>query len=236
MSVATPPDVVAAFAILGGRNVVPVEPSVVEGAASYEEGFPPITRTPRIAGGIPPSGLDMNGILYDVSAHTAWLAAGRLYAYNAAVSAAQSGYGVGAVLQSASVRGRFFLNITAGNTNNPDSVTTGWIPFSLAAAATLVQASTIPAGTTSDLALTAGVGVLDVTANVAGSTLTGMVAGYDGQEVTISNLHASGLLTLAAMTGSASANQYRLPADIALLFRMSQTFKYSAALAVWVPK
>lgn len=235
MSVAAPPDLVEAFAASGGRNVIPVGPTT-EGAASYDEGFPPITRTPRIAGGIPPDGLDMNGILYAISAHTAWQAAGRLYAYNAAVSAAQSGYGVGAILQSASVAGRFFLNALAGNTNNPDSVTTGWAQFSLAGVATLVQSSTIAAGTTNDLALTAGVGILDVTANVAGSTLTGMAAGYDGQEVTVSNLHASGLLTLAAMTGSSATNRYRLAGDLTLLFRQSQTFKYSASLAVWVPK
>lgn len=236
MPTPTPPDLVEAFAIDGGRNAIPVDASIVEGAASFEEGFPPITRTPRIAGGIPPSGLDMNGILYMISAHTAWVAAGRVYAYNSAVSAAASGYGTGAILQSASVRGRFFYNITPGNTNDPDSVTTGWIQFSLPGAATLLQASTLAAGTTNNLTLTAGVGVLDVTANVAGSTLTGMTAGYDGQEVTVTNLHASGLLTLPAMTGSIAANQYRLFGDLTLLFRMSQTFKYSTALSVWVPK
>lgn len=235
MTTPAPPDVVEAFAASGGRNVIPVAPTT-EGAANYDEGFPPITRTPRISGGIPPDGLDMNGILYAISAHTAWLAAGRLYAYNAAVSAAVTGYGVGAVLQSASVRGRFFLNTVAGNTNNPDSVTTGWAQFSIAGAATLVQASTLAAGTTNDLALTLGVGVLDVTANAAGSTLTGAAAGYDGQELTISNLHASGPLTLAARTGSSAANQFRLASDLTLLQYMSQTFKYSVALTVWIPK
>ena len=46
-------------------------PSLVgknDGAASYTDGFPPLNFTPVAAGGVPPYGADMNGILKQMTA------------------------------------------------------------------------------------------------------------------------------------------------------------------------
>ena len=53
------------FANSGSKNTVPVpsQIGITAGAASYTDGFPPLTMTPVAAGGVPPSGLDMNGHL-----------------------------------------------------------------------------------------------------------------------------------------------------------------------------
>lgn len=58
------------FASSGAFNSIPNESQVgvSPGKASFVDGFPPATRTPRAAGGVPPDGLDMNGILHDISA------------------------------------------------------------------------------------------------------------------------------------------------------------------------
>ena len=74
------------FANAGAKNTIPTasQIGITAGAASLTDGFPPLTRTPIAAGGVPPSGLDMNGILYALSAALRWAAAGGGYAYDAA--------------------------------------------------------------------------------------------------------------------------------------------------------
>jgi hypothetical protein len=72
-----------------------------------------------------------------------------------------------------------------------------------------------------------------VTANAAGSDLTGLAGGGDGQVVTITNVSAN-LLTLLALTGSSAGNQFRLPTDLTLLQNQSMSFKYSSTIAKWV--
>lgn len=65
-----PKNLTMPFAAGGAYNPIPNESQVgvSPGKASFVDGFPPATRTPRAAGGVPPDGLDMNGILHDVSA------------------------------------------------------------------------------------------------------------------------------------------------------------------------
>ena len=64
-----PKNLTVPFASGGAYNAIPTDSQVTvsPGKASYTDGFPPATRTPRAAGGIPPDGLDMNGILHDLS-------------------------------------------------------------------------------------------------------------------------------------------------------------------------
>ena len=54
--------------------------------ASYETGFTPLNMTPIAAGGVPPSGRDMNGILYDLSNAMMWQQAMGILPYDATVS------------------------------------------------------------------------------------------------------------------------------------------------------
>lgn len=236
MSVALPPVVVEAFAINGDKNTIPVDSQIptVPGAASYNDGFPPLNMTPIPSGGIPPAGRDMNGILFDISAHTAWLQAGGYYVFEQDVADA-GGYPLHAIVRSAADPTQWFYNALADNINDPDVVPTGWLSFSpIVAAATGTQTETLAAGQTNDLVLDAGVGFLDITANVAGSDLSGFDGGVNGQLLVVTNVSAN-LLTLKALTGSAAGNQLRLAADLSLLQYANQTFRYSLALAVWVP-
>ena len=100
---------------------------ITNGAASFTDGFPPLTRTALGAGGYPPSGEDMNGILYMATAHLALLCSGQPYKYSSTQATAISGYDVGATLLRSDGTG-FWLNLTSGNTSDPDAGGSGWVP------------------------------------------------------------------------------------------------------------
>lgn len=127
MPVTTPPLIPQPFAESGDRVAIP-DTTVSAGRASYDLGFPPITMQPKIAGGIPPDGRDMNGILYALSAHALFLQGGQVFKYDASVSTAIGGYGVGALLESTDGQ-TLWLNVTSGNTTDPDASGAGWIPI-----------------------------------------------------------------------------------------------------------
>lgn len=128
------------FATSGSKNVIPVPSQipVTPGAASWTDGFPPLTMTPVIAGGIPPSGLDMNGVLNMLSAVSLWFNAGAAFQYDAAFSTAIGGYPKGARLLNAAGTG-YWLNSTDNNENNPDTYGpgSGWLPDSISAIASV---------------------------------------------------------------------------------------------------
>ena len=136
------------FATGDGSKTYPVpvasQIGITPGAASFTDGFPPLTRTALGAGGIPPSGEDMNGILYQITQLLAWSCSGGFYQYNSTQSAAIGGYPVGAILQS-SDGASLWLNLTANNTGNPDSgSSTGWLPLaSLSAANPTLSSGTV---------------------------------------------------------------------------------------------
>ncbi|VVD90400.1 Tail fiber protein [Pandoraea communis] len=122
-----------AFAANGAKQTIPEasQIGVVDGRASLNDGFPPLTRTPIAAGGVPPFGTDMNGILFMVSAWTRWLNAGGQVGFDATFSADTNvdGYPMGAVLARADGMG-FWLSLMDNNTSNPDSPgATGWAPL-----------------------------------------------------------------------------------------------------------
>lgn len=109
-----------------GRATIPVTTSS-PGYASLNSGFPPITRTPKAAGGIPPRGVDMNGILYAISAISRWSAAGAGYEYDStfANDPNVAGYPAGARVLRADGLG-YWRNLTDGNTTDPDAGGAGW--------------------------------------------------------------------------------------------------------------
>lgn len=127
MPVATPPLIPQPFAESGDRTAIPNTTAAV-GRASFAEGFPAETMQPKIAGGVPPDGRDMNGILYALSAHASYVQAGQPYKFDAAVVAAIAGYAVGTLLGS-SDGSTVWLNLTNGNTTDPDASGAGWVPF-----------------------------------------------------------------------------------------------------------
>ncbi len=122
------------FANAGAKNTIPTasQIGITAGAASLTDGFPPLTRTPIAAGGVPPSGLDMNGILYALSAALRWANAGGGYIYDGTFAADSNvgGYPKGArVLRSDGLG--YWFNTTDNNTTDPEgvgAVAAGWVP------------------------------------------------------------------------------------------------------------
>ena len=122
------------FASAGAKNTIPEasQIGITPGAASLTDGFPPLTRTPLAGGGVPPSGLDFNGILFELSAVIRWANAGGGYPYDSAFVSDSNvgGYPKGArVLRSDGVG--YWFNTTDNNTTDPESggaVAAGWVP------------------------------------------------------------------------------------------------------------
>lgn len=119
------------FANSGAKNTIPTpsQIGITGGAASWTDGFPPLTRTPLAAGGVPPSGLDMNGVLFALSAIARWMAVGGEFPYDGTFAADSNigGYPKGASVLRADGLGRWF-NLVDNNTTNPDTGGSGWTP------------------------------------------------------------------------------------------------------------
>lgn len=116
------------FAVNGKKNSIPEEKGAESNSATYKSGFPEITMTPAAAGGLPPFGQDMNGILFDVSGNSRWYMAGMFATFDPVFSAAVGGYPKGAVLQG-SDKSRFFISLIEDNTDDPNAESTQWQSF-----------------------------------------------------------------------------------------------------------
>ncbi|KTI66976.1 hypothetical protein ASV01_11740 [Enterobacter kobei] len=129
-----PARILKAFGLNGLKNTIPTDSSTStdnNGVATFDKGFPQITMQPLSAGGIPPSGKDMNGILYALSLKEQWADAGMSYPFNSDFATAISGYPKGSVLLNSQQSGKW-LNLTDGNSTSPESLTgasTGWVPL-----------------------------------------------------------------------------------------------------------
>jgi hypothetical protein len=110
---------------------VPSQIGIQGGAASFTDGFPPDTFLPIGAGGVPPWGEDVNGILNQITAWARWVQAGAPIAYDAAFQAAVGGYPLGALIPSATSAGQYWLSTVDGNTTNPDTGGAGWASVAL---------------------------------------------------------------------------------------------------------
>ena len=123
------------FASQGDKNTIPVTPSTETGQtnyASYQKGFPPVTMTPLVAGGLPPQGMDMNGILFALSSSIGFSQSGGLPTFNADFASTIGGYPQGAVLQSndgASAYVSTIANNTTDFNESPESIGTSWLPW-----------------------------------------------------------------------------------------------------------
>lgn len=103
----------------------------------------------------------------------------------------------------------------------------GGVPVSLGA----YLAATVSSGTSNDFDPGSGwpsnYGRLDLDPSSGNATLTGLIAGADGQLVMLTNIDPSYTLTLAALnSGSSSANQFRCVGDLTLV-------PYDAVLACY---
>jgi hypothetical protein len=167
-----------AFANTGTKNTIPVasQIGITPGAASYTDGFPPLTLTPVASGGIPPYGADFNGILNAITTIQKWQSGGGLFQYDATWSSTNGGYPQGAWLLKATGTG-FWVNIVDNNTTNPDSSGANWVDagIQLSAGQIAVAAGTSDALTatfgSSPIMLTNGLSFI-VRANLANATTT----------------------------------------------------------------
>lgn len=132
--VATPPLLVMGFAQGAAgtylQNPIPVTTSDPS-RASLMLGFPPLTATPELAGGVAPQIADFNGVLLAATANIAAWTGGQYWPFSATWATANGGYAIGAIVAMASGVG-FWLNQVAGNQNNPDTTAlagSGWVPL-----------------------------------------------------------------------------------------------------------
>src|SRR6266446_6413571 len=82
--------------------------SQLDGRASLTDGFPHINSMPVAAGGIPPFGEDMTGMLYWTSAGVRWAQSGGPVKWNATHSTNIGGYARGAIVASAVTDGVYW--------------------------------------------------------------------------------------------------------------------------------
>lgn len=125
-----PPKITVAWAQFAGTATyrpipVPSQITVQPGAASFTDGFPPLNFVDPDAGGIPPWGADMNGILNVITQWSRWQSAGGVVSYDPAFSTAVGGYPNGAVVMARDGRAIYecFLD---NNTASPEAGGTGW--------------------------------------------------------------------------------------------------------------
>jgi hypothetical protein len=128
----TPPLIKAAFAHNAAptyiQNPIP-DTTAATDRASFDQGFPPLTMTEILAGGKPPWGQDVNGILNMITAHVAALQAGQPYLFNSTLSTAMGGYLAGITLGMADGSG-LWINTVNGNMTDPDGGSAaGWMPL-----------------------------------------------------------------------------------------------------------
>jgi hypothetical protein len=246
----TPPILAEAFA-LNAPNSSPASPvpggrtfpfptasqiGVVNGAASLHDGFPPLTMQPPppTGSGIPPFGVDANGILYLLSAHIAALGAGQPYVWSSVLEADMGGYALGAVLQQVADPTAFWINMTSGNATNPDTASplgsTGWM-------STKPLRQLVAAGGNDIVLLGASDYLYDVNAAGGAINITGFIPQRDGQRLTIRKSDASGnAVTLASLTGSAAGHQLQIVAGgLSLpLQYMAVTLRFNSTVNAWV--
>lgn len=210
---------------------IPDQTAIVPGAASFDTGFGPINMVdPESAGGVNPFGQDMNGILYTITAYGALMQAGQIATFNAAAAAEFVGYAIGARLASVAVPGRVWVNVLDGNTNDPDTVETGW-----AAEDPLTAASAPAAGTINNLVLPgASDYALDVDTTAGDVDITGFVAQRNGQKIYLSNTGANLLRAMANNGGSAAANQVRAATDLGIVQNQTLTIQFFSGLSRWL--
>jgi len=129
-----PRRLVKPFGAVAGSGFIRSVPIAAQpaGAASYDTGFPPETFQPVASGGVPPSGQDMNGVLFDATGNAAWSAAGGIAQFDSAYASTIGGYPMYALLAS-TTSGILWQSTVDNNTANPDSDPTGWTQVTVSA-------------------------------------------------------------------------------------------------------
>lgn len=110
------------------KHQVPIasQIGITPGAASFTDGFPPVTFLDVGAGGVPPFGNDFNGLLFQMSSWLRWMMSGGAVPYDAAFQTLIGGYPLGAIVASATTVRKFWVSTTENNVTDPDAAGAGW--------------------------------------------------------------------------------------------------------------
>ena len=116
-----------AFAANGSKNNIQNtrQPGQDPEDATWSDGFPNVTMQPVESGGLPPKGMDFNGILNALSATIVHMQKGNLFYFDKAYCDAFGGYQKGAVLL-ADDGTKVFISVADKNTNNPNQNPQSW--------------------------------------------------------------------------------------------------------------
>lgn len=133
--------------------------------ATYQEGFPPVTMLNENAGGLPPKGLDFNGIFYELSSPIAHYCRGDRIQFDAIYAAAIGGYAKGWVVASNDYQ-KDYISLVDNNLSDPNGTNTTWavyagqgsVPTATSTTTGTVKLVNSLASTATDAALTAAQG------------------------------------------------------------------------------
>ena len=116
-----------AFAANGSKNNIQNtrQPGQDPEDATWSDGFPNVTMQPIESGGLPPKGMDFNGILNALSATIVHMQKGNLFYFDKAYCDAFGGYQKGAVLLADDCT-KVFISVADKNTNNPNQNPQYW--------------------------------------------------------------------------------------------------------------
>ena len=98
---------------------------VTAGAASLTDGFPPVTFDPVSAGGTPPSGADMNGILNWVTSVLQAYQSGYFGVWDGTFATAIGGYPMNAIVSGATA-GTYYVSTVDDNMTTPGASGASW--------------------------------------------------------------------------------------------------------------
>ena len=116
-----------AFAANGSKNNIQNtrQPGQDPEDATWSDGFPNVTMQPIESGGLPPKGMDFNGILNALSATIVHMQKGNLFYFDKAYCDAFGGYQKDAILL-ADDGTKVFISVADRNTNNPNQNPQSW--------------------------------------------------------------------------------------------------------------
>lgn len=133
--------------------------------ATYQEGFPPVTMLNEDAGGLPPKGLDFNGIFYELSSPIAHYCRGDRIQFDADYAAAIGGYAKGWIVASNDYQ-KDYISLVDNNLADPNGTNTTWavyagqgsVPTATSTTTGTVKLVNSLSSTATDAALTAAQG------------------------------------------------------------------------------
>src|SRR5580692_6623372 len=114
------PTVWAVDAVAGTIRTPPQNPPGQVGAASWSSGFPPANFTQVAAGGTPPFGQDVQGLMQEVTAWNQWAQAGGAQPFDGTFAGEIGGYPKSAIIPAASQAGLWY-SLIDDNVDNPDA-------------------------------------------------------------------------------------------------------------------